>query len=157
MSPQPPNELIRALREHGVPFVVIGGHAVSFHGYVRATEDLDVVWARSPQAETALLAALTAINASWISDDRDPATGLERLVPVSAAHIRAEHLIMLVTDHGFLDLFDYVPGCPEADVAQFMADSVEADGVRYCSLAWLRRMKHAAGRPRDVADLENLP
>jgi peptidoglycan/xylan/chitin deacetylase (PgdA/CDA1 family) len=27
------------LQRHGVPFVVVGGHAVNFHGFIRATED----------------------------------------------------------------------------------------------------------------------
>ncbi len=30
-------------------------------------------------------------------------------------------------------------------------------GVRFVSLDWLRRMKQAAGRPKDLLDLENLP
>jgi len=48
----PPDlELLDVLRRHGVPFVVVGGHAVNVHGYRRATEDTDVVWPRSPAAE----------------------------------------------------------------------------------------------------------
>ncbi len=34
--------LLRALYEHEVDFVVIGGLAVAAHGYVRATKDLDM-------------------------------------------------------------------------------------------------------------------
>jgi hypothetical protein len=34
---------------------------------------------------------------------------------------------------------------------------VQLDGVRFASLEWLRRMKQAAGRPKDLLDLENLP
>jgi len=40
--------LLRHLDEAGVEFVVIGGAAVGFHGYVRATKDLDVVPAPDP-------------------------------------------------------------------------------------------------------------
>jgi hypothetical protein len=54
------------LCRHRVPFVVIGGHAVNFHGSIRATEDTDVVWLRSPTAEAALLAALREIEAAYI-------------------------------------------------------------------------------------------
>jgi hypothetical protein len=64
--------------------------------------------------------------------------------------------MMLVTDYGFLDVFDYVPGCPGADPRELLEQSVEHDGLRYASLDWLRRMKSAAGRPQDVADLEKL-
>jgi hypothetical protein len=47
----PDFRVFEVLARHGVPFLVIGGHAVSFHGYVRATEDTDIVWMRSPEAE----------------------------------------------------------------------------------------------------------
>lgn len=53
-------QLLNVLKHHGVPFVIIGGHAVNFHGYGRATEDTDVIWLRSPEAENALFLALSA-------------------------------------------------------------------------------------------------
>jgi hypothetical protein len=37
------DELLLALRDAEVGFVVIGGIAVGVHGYVRATKDLDIV------------------------------------------------------------------------------------------------------------------
>jgi hypothetical protein len=156
MTLQPHNELLRLLERHGVPFVVIGGHAVSFHGHVRATEDLDVVWLRSTSAEAALLAALREAHAQWISDEIDPATRLEKTVDVNVAYVRSQRLMMLVTDYGFLDLFDYVPGCPDADVREVFDQSIVAQGIRYVSLPWLKQMKRAAGRPQDLSDLENL-
>jgi hypothetical protein len=36
-------EFIRTLNEHGVRYLVIGGYAVAFHGYPRATDDVDVL------------------------------------------------------------------------------------------------------------------
>jgi hypothetical protein len=147
---------LRHLNALGVPFVIIGGHAIYAHGYRRNTEDLDLLWVRSPAAESGLLEALAAISAKWISDDIDPATGIERLVPVSEGFVRANRLMMLVTDLGFLDLFDYVPGCPDASVEQVIAESIDVDGLRLASLPWLRRMKEAAGRPKDRLDLEEL-
>lgn len=38
-----PDELLLALLGAGVRFVVIGGVAVGVHGFVRATEDRDIV------------------------------------------------------------------------------------------------------------------
>ena len=35
-------ELLELFRSHGVEFLVVGGHAVAFHGYPRLTEDLDL-------------------------------------------------------------------------------------------------------------------
>ena len=53
-----PLETFRVLRRHDVPFAVIGGHAVAVHGFPRATEDCDVVFARGPDSEQRLFAAL---------------------------------------------------------------------------------------------------
>jgi hypothetical protein len=97
------------LERHGVPFVVVGGHAVNFHGFIRATEATDVLWIRSPVAETSLLKALEEIAVEYISKEIDPATGIERTHPVTASFLLAERLMMLCTTAGFLDLFDYVP------------------------------------------------
>jgi hypothetical protein len=141
----------------GVPFVIIGGHAVIFHGHLRTTEDADLIFERSPAAEAALLGALESIHACWISDQRDLATGHERLVPVSASYIRSEHLMMLTTDLGFLDLYDYIPGFPDTPVADVFADSFKLDNLRFVSLHWLRKLKQAAGRHKDLDDLEHLP
>jgi hypothetical protein len=148
--------IFATLRKHGVPFVIIGGHAVFRHGYRRTTADVDLVWLRSPASAIALLAALQELQAAWIGKEIDPATGIERTYPVSAAFIDREHLMMLWTPHGPLDLFDYIPGLPSEDVEQLFKTGVEGDGLTFSSLSWLRKMKRASGRTRDLADLEEL-
>ncbi len=152
-----PLTVFQLLARAGVPFVIIGGHAVNFHGHVRATEDADLIFERSAATEAALLGALESIHACWISDQRDPATGLERLVPVSASYVRGQHLMMLATDLGFLDLYDYIPGFPDVPVADVFSDSIELDNLRFVSLRWLRKLKQSAGRHKDLDDLEHLP
>jgi hypothetical protein len=152
-----PLTVFQLLARAGVPFVIIGGHAVNFHGYVRTTEDTDIIFERSSASEAALLKALESIHACWISDERDPATGVESLVPVSPSYVRAEHLMMLTTDLGFLDLYDYIPGFPDVPVDEVFSDSVELDNLRFVSLRWLRKLKQAAGRHKDLDDLEHLP
>ena len=152
-----PFQLIDLLTKHDVPHVIIGGHAVSFHGYVRATEDIDVVVKRTPDVEQALLAALTEVHARWIGNEIDPETGIERTFPVSLAYIRASRLMMLVTDYGFMDIFDFVPGCPDEPVERLFDSATESHGRRFASLSWLRKMKQSAGRAKDQLDLENLP
>lgn len=153
----PDQTLLQVLTRHGVPFVVIGGHAVNFHGLLRATEDTDVVWMRTPATEQAMLTALLEINAEYIGSEIDPATGIERTYGVTAAFVRSEHLMMLCTSAGFLDLFDYIPGFPSAPVVDLWESAVELDGIRYASLSWLRKLKQASGRPKDLDDLSRLP
>jgi hypothetical protein len=156
-STDDPLTVFQLLARAGVPFVIIGGHAVNFHGYVRATEDADLIFERSPASEAALLEVLQSIHACWISNERDPVTGHERLVPVSPSYVRGQHLMMLTTDLGFLDLYDYVPGFPDVPVADVFCDSIELDDLRFISLRRLRELKQAAGRHKDFDDLEHLP
>jgi hypothetical protein len=144
------------LRRHGLPFVIIGGHAVNFHGYVRGTDDADVVWLRSPESEAALAAALAELDAQYIGNDIDPATGIERGHPVSPTYVSTHHLMMLWTREGFLDLFDFPPGEPLVDPQQVYDTAITHNGMRFVSLEWLRRMKRTAGRPKDLLDLEEL-
>lgn len=156
-DPATPVELLNSLLRAGVPFVIIGGHAVNFHGYIRTTEDTDIVFLRTPASEAALLDVLQSIRACWISNERDPETGLERLVPVTPAYLRTQHLMMLCTDLGFLDIYDFIPGFPETPVQELFADSIPLGELRFVSLAWLRKLKTAANRHKDLDDLEHLP
>ena len=151
-----PLSLMAVLARHGVPFVVIGGHAVGVHGYPRATQDTDIVFARSPETEKALLAALHELHAVWISNEKDPATGWERHVPVTLAYIQGHPIMWLMTDLGFLDIMDHIPGLPGATAKQLIAESIEINGLLYASRPWLIRMKKAAGRTKDLMDIEEL-
>jgi hypothetical protein len=64
---------------------------------------------------------------------------------------------MLSSDDPLLDLYDYVPGFPDMPVADVFSDSIELDNLRFVSLRWLRKLKQAAGRHKDLDDLEHLP
>ena len=152
MNTEPAN-VFEVLARYGVPFVVVVGHAVNYHGYIRATEDHDIVLLRDPKSETALLRACREMNAAWISDEIDPNTGIERLVPVSLEYIQKERLMMLWTDRGYLDVFDYIPGLPDEPVEALFRTSEELDHIRFVSLEWLRKMKKSAGRAKDLDDL----
>jgi hypothetical protein len=112
---------------------------------------------RSPECEQALFAALSEVNARWIGEEIDPATGIERTFPVSLGYIRSSRLMMLITDFGFLDIFDYIPGYPSEAVEELFISAAVSGGRRFASLDWLRKMKRAAGRVKDQLDLENLP
>ncbi len=129
----------------------------NFHGYVRTTEDADVIFESSAASETALVQVLQTVHACWISDEIDPQTRVERLVALNAAYVRAQHLMMLCTDLGFVDIYDYIPGFPTTPVQEVFADSVFLGHLRFVSLSWLRRLKTIANRHKDLDDLEHLP
>lgn len=143
--------------KHQFAYAVIGGHAMVHYGRVRTTEDLDIVWLNTLESRKTLASILESIHAVWISDEMDPKTGIEKAYPVTLSKIELSHMLILDSDFGFIDFFDYVPGCPQADVSQFMAEAVVAgNGIRYASKEWMIRMKQASGRPVDLEDLRYL-
>jgi predicted nucleotidyltransferase len=50
--------LLRSLTDQGVRFIIVGGVAATAHGSARLTQDLDVVYERSPENLRRLFAAL---------------------------------------------------------------------------------------------------
>jgi hypothetical protein len=155
-----PVPLLKHLHEHGVEHIVIGGLAVSAHGHVRPSKDLDIVPNPARENLERLVAALAEANAVDAEvSDFDPAE-----VPMSA--MRIEDLsqggnFRLVTDLGDLDLFQWASGIEADDLyaeldQEALHGSVEGVPVRVCGLEHLRAMKRAAGRPQDLADLERL-
>ena len=104
-----------------------------------------------------MIKALSEINAKYIGRAIDPLTGIQRTYPVTIEYVQTHHLMMLWTKRGFLDLFDYIPGFPDADVRQIYDSSMHLEGLRYASINWLRQMKQVAGRTKDLDDLKNLP
>ena len=62
---------------------------------------------------------------------------------MSPAYVRSEHLMMLTTDLGFLDLYDYIPGFPDTPVADVFSNSIEFDNLRFVSLR-ASKLKQAA-------------
>jgi hypothetical protein len=146
--------LLAALHAGQVRFVVIGGVAVAAHGYLRATDDLDVV----PDPDLGNLMRLS--NALVMLEGTLPRAGGRHFDPArDAQQLRRGRSLTLDTVHGGLDVVQRVPNAPSFE--DLDRDAVDSDllgvPVRICSLAALRQMKGARGTTQDRADLENLP
>ena len=104
-----------------------------------------------------MLSALQELNAYVILDEIDPASGIEKIKPVTFGDLVSRSLIMVGTDFGYLDLFSFAPGFKDANLEDLWRQSISSDGYRFVSLEWLRRLKEALGRPINQIDLANLP
>lgn len=148
-----PDEIFKVLARNQVDFVVIGGIAVQGHGYIRSTYDVDVIVEPTALNMTRLSVALIELEAEL----RVPGT----LRLTDPNQLRSVPLIPTVTRFGPLDVVhvQHVAGPPKSYEALRAAALVIALGdvdVPVAGLSDLIRMKGAAGREQDLADIEAL-
>lgn len=55
-------EFVELLNSRGVEYVIVGGHAVAFHGHPRFTGDIDFLIAATPANAARVLACLAAFG-----------------------------------------------------------------------------------------------
>jgi predicted nucleotidyltransferase len=147
-----PTNLLRRLVAHGADFVVVGGMALIAHGSARLTRDLDICYSADPTNLDVLGAALVELGASL--------RGVEDDVPFvpDGATLRRTSILTLTTSDGWIDLLVQPAGAPRYEELRRRAIRTEIGGVAVmvASLDDLAGMKRAAGRPRDLADLEEI-
>jgi predicted nucleotidyltransferase len=146
--------ILRTLAEYGVEFVVVGGVAVQAHGYLRATGDLDVM----PRPQLLNLSRL----AEALADLQAEAWRARRPIDVTDPQLlRRAPMLPLVTRFGRLDLLniELTEGTPRSfDDLRRRALVIELGEVEVAvaGLDDLIRMKRAAGRDQDLADIGAL-
>ena len=146
-------EILRVLSAHEVDFVVIGGIAVQAHGYIRGTRDVDIIVRPTMLNLSRLSEALVEVEAE-----------LRRSAALNLAdphQLRRAPFVRLTTKLGPLDVvnIEHAPGAPRSyDALRNGALRIEFRGseVAVAGLSDLVRMKRAAGRDHDLADIEAL-
>ena len=147
------DELLRRLSEADADFIVIGGLALGARGVVRATKDVDVVVA--PETENLKLVAEVAVAVG--GHVRRGEALLDSAFSI-AAELASGVQVAIETDLGRLDVVQGLEGVPSYEELRSRASEAEVLGVTVavCSVEDLRAMKLAAGRTRDLADIEDL-
>lgn len=141
-----------ALEAAGVPYAVVGGHAVALHGAVRGTVDVDVALVWSDEAVFKAEAALQAL-------------GLVSHLPITAADV-VRHRQRYIAERNLLAWHFHNPDAPAEQVDVLIAYDVAGKKVQrlrtpggtvaVLSAKDLIAMKRASGRRQDVEDAEAL-
>jgi predicted nucleotidyltransferase len=147
------DELLRRLVAAEAQFVVVGGLAVGAWGVVRGTKDVDIVVA--PEPENLRKIADVAVAAGGHVQQGEALLG----TPISiASALAGGGQVPIETELGRLDVVQGFDGVPPYESLRARAVEAEILGVpvAVCSIEDLKAMKRAAGRTRDLADLEDL-
>ena len=151
--------VFRALVDADVRFLVAGGLAVNVHGFMGMTLDIDIVVKLEPGNIARAFGALASV-------------GYRPTVPVSEAEfgdaavregwVREKNMRVLRfhSDEHWdtpVDVFASEPFSFDEEYDRAVIRELAGiGGVRVVSLTTLMRMKENAGRPQDIADVDNL-
>lgn len=137
-------EFVELLNSHGVDYVVVGGHAVGFHGFPRYTGDIDFLVRPTGENAARLMRTLDAFGFQGIGLSQDD-------------FVRSDRIVQLGTPPNRIDLLTSLSGV-EVDEVWAGAVSAEMDGVpvRIIGREALLRNKRAAGRTKDLLDVEQI-
>jgi hypothetical protein len=137
-------ELFHILNARSVDYVIVGGYAVAFHGYVRATKDIDVLFRNTPGNIENLIGALSDFGL----------TGEHIKRPLFS---EAGSIIRLGVSPVMLELINAVSGLTFDQIWECRVKGLYGDAsVFYISREHLLVNKRASGRPRDLLDIEEL-
>lgn len=137
-------DMLRAFGDERVEFLLVGAYAMGAHGYPRATVDIDLWINPSPDNAAAVLRAVRRFGAP---SDNVTEADLRRDDTVFQIGV-APRRVDIITGLSGLSFDDAFRRSVEVDI-----DGIQ---VRVPSLDDLIVNKRAAGRTRDLADLEAL-
>lgn len=136
-------DLISCLNAQGVEYVIVGGHALAFHGHVRATKDLDILVRPTPGNARRLMAALDEFGFASIG--------------LSESDVRPDNIVQLGYPPNRVDIIMAIDGV-DADAAwdDRVMGRFLGEPAAFLSRECLIRNKKASGRKQDLADLEQM-
>ncbi|MDA1014700.1 MAG: hypothetical protein O3A00_09645 [Planctomycetota bacterium] len=148
MAPQLPpdfSDFLKLLNSHNVEYLLIGGWAVGFHGYARATQDIDVWVRRSPENAARIAAAIGEFGFGQTQLSAEMFLAENKIVRMGVPPVRIEVLTTI-------DGVDF----EQCHGNRAMAD-IDGFQVPIIGLEDLKTNKLASGRHKDLADLDHLP
>ena len=137
-------DILRALSDEKVRFLLVGAYAMAAHGYPRATMDIDIWVMPSPQNADAVLRALRRFGSPLHNLTKEDLQQEGTVFQIGVAPRRID----IVTAASGL-VFEEAYG-------RSMAVNIEGIEVHIPSISDLIRNKRASGRTKDLADAEVL-
>lgn len=139
-------DLLVELADAGADFVVLGGHAVAFHGHPRATKDLDVLVRAEPSNAERVYRALARFGA--------PLQSFE----IGAADFATyDGVLQIGLPPRRIDILNRADGISFGEAtADGCSFELEGRTIPVIGRAALIKNKRSAGRPQDLADVAAL-
>jgi predicted nucleotidyltransferase len=135
---------IKLLNEHNIKYIILGGQAVNYWGFIRYTGDLDIIVEPTKENAENLILALLHFGYDVYDFQVEDFTTPDTAVQLGAPPDR-------------IDILSSTLGI-NFDACYAKKVIVEIDEVKYnfIDLEHLIENKKAVGRPKDLEDIKNL-
>jgi predicted nucleotidyltransferase len=138
-------EFLKLLNEKNVKYLLVGGYAVGYYGYPRATNDMDLWIEIHPENAQRIVSVLKEFGFD-----------LPELTP--ELFLQKNKIIRMGNPPMRLEISTNISGVDfEESYASRTVDILDGVEVSIIDLTHLKINKKAAGRLKDLDDLENLP
>lgn len=137
-------EFLSLLGSNGVEYLLIGGYAVGYHGYPRATGDLDIFIAISPENADRVVATVREFGFGTPGLSRELFLQSGRITRMGNVPLRIE-ILTAISGVDFEECY-----------AHRITDVVDGVEVSLINRQHLKANKLASGRHKDLDDLEHL-
>ena len=138
-------EFLKLLNDNEVEYLLIGGYAVAYYGYPRATTDMDIWIAIHPLNAQKIVNTLRAFGFDLTELSPELFLKENQVIRMGVPPIRLEILTSISGVH--------FEECYMARVV----DELDGVEINLINLNYLKINKKASGRYKDLNDLENLP
>jgi predicted nucleotidyltransferase len=138
-------EFLRLLNAHAVEYMLIGGYAVNYYGYPRATADMDIWVAIHPANADRIVAALKEFGFDLPELSHELFLQQWQIIRLGVPPVRIE-IATTISGVDFTECY-----------SKRVQDTIDGVSVNLIDLHHLKLNKKASGRHQDLADLENLP
>jgi len=143
--PEDFKDFLKLLNLKQVEYLLIGGYAVSYYGYPRATADMDIWIAISPNNATKIVKVLQEFGFNVSDLSIDLFLQKNKIIRMGVPPLRLE-VLTSISGVDFADCFQ-----------KKLVTEIDEIEVNLISLKDLKLNKKASGRFKDLNDLENLP
>lgn len=137
-------EFLQLLNEHQVDYLLVGGYAVGFYGYPRATGDMDV-WVDSRSENANKLVSVFQAFGFGGEVTSELFQQPDNVIRIGNPPLRLE-VLTTISGVTFQDAYP-----------RRKTESIDGVLVNIIGLDQLKINKRASGRHKDLNDLENLP
>ncbi len=138
-------EFFTLLNANGVEYLLIGGYAVGYHGYPRATNDIDIWIAMNQENAGKMMKVLKEF-------------GFDTPEVSSELFLQKDRMIRLGMPPMQIEVLVEISGVKFAECyAERINDVIDGIPMNLINLKHLKINKKASGRYKDLDDLEHLP